>query len=248
MAKKRMLSASVISTDAFMNLSLESQALYMHLNLSADDDGFIDSPRRIIRMIGTTEENLRELIASGFIISFDSGICLVRHWKVNNNLKKDRYTETLHEAERRQVHLENKIYEMGPEIETKSYEPESSLGNGSILEPQVREDKERTEQDSLKEGEDPSKSPPSFYDLKAYADEIGYRDFKPQLFLDYYEERAWKHKDGSPVLDWKREVRIWKEREKTETSVKKKNSFCDFLQRDYPPGYWEELEKKLIAN
>ena len=220
----------------------------MHLNLSADDDGFIDSPRRIIRMIGATEENLSELITSRFIINFDSGICLVRHWKVNNNLKKDRYTETLHEAERRQVHLENKIYEMGPETETKSYEPEMSIENGSILEPQTREDKKKIEQDSLREGEDPSKSPPSFYDLKAYADEIGYRDFKPQLFLDYYEERAWKHKDGSPVLDWKREVRIWKEREKTETSVKKKNSFCDFPQRDYPPGYWEELEKKLIAN
>ena len=159
-------------------------------------------------MIGTTEENLRELIASGFIISFDSGICLVRHWKVNNNLKKDRYTETLHEAERRQVHLENKIYEMGPETETKSYEPEMSIENGSILEPQTREDKKKIEQDSLREGEDPSKSPPSFYDLKTYAEEIGYRDFKPQLFLDYYEERAWKHKDGSPVLDWKREVRI----------------------------------------
>ena len=68
-------------------------------------------------MIGTTEKNLRELITSGFIIGFDSGICLVRHWKVNNNLKKDRYTETLHESERRQVHLENKIYEMGPGTE-----------------------------------------------------------------------------------------------------------------------------------
>ena len=259
MAKKRMLSASVISTDAFMNLSLESQALYMHLNLSADDDGFIDSPRRIIRMIGTTEKNLRELITSGFIIGFDSGICLVRHWKVNNNLKKDRYTETLHESERRQVHLENKIYEMGPGTEHSTDELDSvteksiheigfEMNSGTILEPQVREAKKRTEQDSLREGEDPSKSPPSFYDLKSYADEIDYKDFKPQLFLDYYEERAWKHKDGSPVLDWKREVRIWKEREKPATAPIKKNSFCDFPQREYPPGYWEELEKKLIAN
>lgn len=94
MAKKRMFSLAVLETDAFMDLPLSAQALYFHLNLRADDDGFIGNPKRITSNIGASIDDLKLLIAKRFVIAFDDGVIVIKHWRMHNAIKKDRYTQT----------------------------------------------------------------------------------------------------------------------------------------------------------
>ena len=99
MAERRMFSKSVIWCDMFLEMSLSSQALYMHLNMSADDDGFVGNPKTILRMIGASEDDFKILVTKGFVIVFEQGIIVITHWKINNFIRKDRYKPTLYENE-----------------------------------------------------------------------------------------------------------------------------------------------------
>lgn len=94
MANRRMLAKSIIESDMFLDLPLSSQALYFHLNMSADDDGFVSSPKSIARKIGAREDDLRLLILRKFIIAFESGVIVIKHWRINNYIQKDRYNKT----------------------------------------------------------------------------------------------------------------------------------------------------------
>lgn len=99
MANKRMFSVDVVETDAFLDLPPKVQALYFHLGMRADDDGFVSSPRTIVRTIGCNAGDLKQLEASGYVISFHSGVLVVTDWKVNNTLKSDRYHRTVFQNE-----------------------------------------------------------------------------------------------------------------------------------------------------
>ena len=89
-----MFSIRVVETDAFLDMPLSTQALYFHLGLNADDDGFLANPRMVQRMIGCAEDDLKLLLSKGFVLSVGNGVCVIRDWKVNNYIRKDRYTET----------------------------------------------------------------------------------------------------------------------------------------------------------
>lgn len=101
MAKKRMFSMDVIDTDRFMEMPSSAQNLYFHLGMHGDDDGFIASPKRIMRAIGSAEDDLKLLITKGFIIPFESGVVVITDWRANNNLRNDRYHETRCLAEKK---------------------------------------------------------------------------------------------------------------------------------------------------
>lgn len=111
MAERRMFAKTIIDSDAFLDLPLSAQALYFHVNMRADDEGFINNPRRIQRMIGAADDDLKLLIAKGFLIMFESGVVVVKHWKINNYIQKDRYKETVYLEEKEQLKIkENKAY------------------------------------------------------------------------------------------------------------------------------------------
>lgn len=99
MANRRMFSLDVVDTDAFLDMPLTAQAYYFHLGMRADDDGFIDNPKRIQRMVGCNDDDLRLLLAKGFVIPFNNGVCVIRHWKVHNYIRGDRYKKTIYTAE-----------------------------------------------------------------------------------------------------------------------------------------------------
>lgn len=99
MANRRMFSLDVVDTDAFLDMPLTTQAYYFHLGMRADDDGFIDNPKRIQRMVGCNDDDLRLLLAKGFVIPFNNGVCVIRHWKVHNYIRGDRYKKTIYTAE-----------------------------------------------------------------------------------------------------------------------------------------------------
>lgn len=106
MAERRMFAKTIIDSDAFLDMPLSAQALYFHLSMRADDDGFVNNPRKIQRMIGTNDDDIKMLIAKQFIIPFDSGIVVIKHWKIHNYIQKDRYKPTSYKEERKMLDLD----------------------------------------------------------------------------------------------------------------------------------------------
>ena len=91
-----MFAKTIVTSDAFLDMPLSTQALYFHLGMMADDDGFVNSPKKIVRMIGCAEDDLKLLITKRFILTFENGVIVIKHWKINNYIAKDRYKETVY--------------------------------------------------------------------------------------------------------------------------------------------------------
>lgn len=100
MAERRMFAKTIIDSDAFLEMPLSTQALYFHLGMRADDDGFVNSPKRIMRLVSCSEDDMKLLIAKNFIIPFESGIVVIKHWKIHNYIRSDRYKETAYTEEK----------------------------------------------------------------------------------------------------------------------------------------------------
>ena len=111
MAKRRMFSKQIIDSDAFLDLPLSTQALYFHLSMRADDDGFLNNSKKIMRMIGAGKNELDLLVAKRFVLQFEDGICVIRHWRVHNYIQKDRYQETFFKQEKAMLSCTDGIYE-----------------------------------------------------------------------------------------------------------------------------------------
>lgn len=99
MAEKRMFTQKIIDSDAFLTMPLSAQALYFHLNMRADDDGFVNNPRKIAEWIHASDDDLRLLLAKRFLIGFESGVIVIKHWRMHNTLKSDRYHPTDYQEE-----------------------------------------------------------------------------------------------------------------------------------------------------
>lgn len=99
MAEKRMFSKTIVDSDAFLDMPLSSQALYFHLSMRADDDGFLNNARKIQRVIGASDDDLKLLIMKRFIITFGDGILVIKHWRMNNYLRADRHKPTVYQEE-----------------------------------------------------------------------------------------------------------------------------------------------------
>src|SRR5699024_3373694 len=100
MAQRRMLSKKITDTDTFLDMPLSSQCLYFHLNMHADDDGFLGNSKTIRRMVGASEDDLKLLMAKELIIPFESGVVVIKDWKIHNYIRSDRYNPTIYELEK----------------------------------------------------------------------------------------------------------------------------------------------------
>ena len=106
-----MFSKTIVDSDAFLDMPLSTQALYFHLSMRADDDGFVNSPKKISKMIGASDDELKVLFAKRFILGFESGIIVIKHWRIHNYIQKDRYRETSYVEEKAMLlHKENAGY------------------------------------------------------------------------------------------------------------------------------------------
>lgn len=137
MAERRMFTKKITNSDAFIDMPLSTQALYFHLNMEADDDGFNSSPKKIQRMIGASDDDLKLLFAKNFIIPFESGVVVIKHWKLHNYIRNDRYKETVYQEEKALLELkENNVYTLG-------------IPNGYQMDTQVRLGKVSIGKDSI---------------------------------------------------------------------------------------------------
>lgn len=222
MAEKRMFTKIITESDLFLDMPLSAQCLYFHLNMEADDDGFIDSVKRIKRMIGASDDDLKLLIAKQFLIPFESGVIVIKHWRLHNTLRKDRYKETIHKDEKEQLQEnEDRTYERLPNgcQTVANWLPNGcqmvavdkiSIDKNSIDKNRIEENREEKENSTPKTtSKHTSKRfiKPTIEEIKEYCAQ---NDLKIdcERFYDYYESNDW-HVGKNKMKSWKATARNW---------------------------------------
>lgn len=251
MAEKRMFTKKIIDSDAFLDMPLSAQALYFHLNMRADDDGFINNPKKIQRMIGASEDDLKLLIAKRFVLAFENGIIVIKHWRMHNLIRKDRYNPTQYQEQMKLLNLkDNGSYTeklLGNQMATK-WQP-----NDNQMAPQVSIGKDSIDKDI--DSEEPEKCIKKKIIKNTYGEynNVFLTDEEFQKLQNEYPDYLDKIESLSSYIassgkEYKSHyatIKNWARKVKEQKQQIKKNSFNNFKQRDYD---MEELEKRLLKN
>ena len=139
MAERRMFAKTIVLSDAFLDMPMGARCLYFTLGMFADDDGFVNSPKSIMRQIGASEDDLKVLVMKKFILPFESGIIVIKHWRINNYLRSDRYKSTTYVDEKKELVID----------ENGSYSTRENLGIPNSGIPSIGKD--RLEEESIEE-------------------------------------------------------------------------------------------------
>lgn len=239
MAERRMFAKRVIDSDLFLDMPLSTQALYFHLSMRADDDGFVNNPKKIVRMIGADQDSLKLLIAKNFLIPFENGLVVIRHWKIHNYIRKEVYKETEYKEEKNELSADsNGLYILRDKTATGLTQKCDNAATGlsqkcdnadTNLLLQDRLGKDRIGKVSKdKDSKHSAKRfvPPSLDEVKAYCIERN-NNVDPERFIDYYQSNGWKVGKNS-MKDWKAAVRSW---ERNQFSDKKdKNEVSEYSE------------------
>ena len=198
MAKRRMVSLDIVDTDKFLEMPTSTQCLYFHLLMRADDDGFVDSPKKIGKIVNCSDDDLKLLILKQFIIPFDSGVCVIKDWRIHNYIQSDRYKETLYLKEKSNLKLEdNNMYTLCIQ--------NGDTGKVSIGKNSIDNNKETI---SFKK--------PTIEDIKNYCNERK-NTINPNNFYDFYESKNW-FVGRNKMKDWKACIRTWEQRQQKSNS------------------------------
>ena len=238
MAERRMFAKTIIDSDAFLDMPLSTQALYFHLSMRADDDGFINSPKKIQRTIGATDDDLRLLIAKNFIIPFESGVVVIKHWKIHNYIRSDRKHDTKYLEERSMLSVkENGSY-------TVMSDTCQSLGCQLVdkLDTEVRLGKDSIGKVNNNSGAKRFVKP-TVDEIRTYCTERK-NQVDPQIFYDFYEAKGWMV-GKNHMKNWKAAVRTWETRKSGTRTRKKPNAFNNYDQRVYDDDFYEDLENNM---
>lgn len=200
MAQRRMFSKKITDTDKFLEMPLSSQALYFHLNMGADDDGFIDRPKTIQKTIGASDDDMKLLTVKQFIIPFESGIVVIKDWRIHNYIRKDTYQPTIYQEEKRLV--ENTMTEL-PEKTSTSRPRKVDAGKDRI-------GKDRIGKDNLYNADDKEKIPfqtiIDYLNLKA-GTKYRASSAKTKHFIKSRWNEGFREEDFKQVIDIK--IRQW---------------------------------------
>ena len=235
MAERRMFAKTIIDSDAFLDMPQSTQLLYFHLSMRADDDGFINNPKSIIRNVKCNEDDLRILIAKKFIIPFESGVVVIKHWRIHNYIRNDRYKETKYKEEKASLSYdENNAYTQNllPVYQTDTIgiplvsrmDTQDRIGKDRIGKDRIEEKTILT--DGKKETQSGGQCPeniqsekpkrfvkPTVEEVAAYCAERK-NGVDAERFVDFYESKGWVIGKNSPMRDWRAAVRNWENRDK----------------------------------
>ena len=224
MAERRMFTGKITESDAFLDMPLSSQCLYFHLCMYADDEGFVKNPKRIQRMVGAQDDDLRVLIGKNFVINYESGVIVIKHWKMHNAIRKDRMHDTEYQDEKSMLYVkENGAYTLDPSqgkplLTTKRQPDDNQMSVSCHTE--VRLGKVRLGKDRLDKDNKGRFTPPTLEEVEEYCLERC-NNVDPQSFIDFYSSKGWMI-GKNKMKDWKAAVRTW-ERNRKDT-VPKPNS------------------------
>lgn len=232
MAERRMFAKTIIDSDAFLDMPLSTQAMYFHLSMRADDDGFVNNPKKILRMVGGGQDDLKLLIAKQFIIPFDTGIVVIKHWKIHNYIQRDRYKETVYKDEKSMLTTKpNKEYSV---MDTECIHDVSKLDTQDRI-------------GKVSQGKDSKKVKHKYGEYK----NVLLTDEEYQKLEDEYPDlperierlSEYVESTGKSYKSHYATIRAWARKDKKQ--VKKPNSFHNFDERSYDYG---SLERKLLGN
>ena len=269
MAERRMFAKTIIDSDAFLDMPLSTQSLYFHLSMRADDDGFINNPKKIQRMVGCGDDDLKLLMAKRFILVFDSGVIVIKHWKIHNYIRNDRYKPTLYQEEKAElVEKNSKAYTFKTEV----LESESHLGIpddnhvGYQMDTQVRLGKDRLVKDKKKNSVEPSSTMLELFEkvwktypkktnkkkakeqfLKKIKSDEDFERFKTgyKAYLKYIKLNDWYH--PQELFRWIRDERFNDEYDLSETTTQARYTTPPVRQEQLPDWVNEpkQEEEKL---
>lgn len=211
-----MFAKTIIDSDAFLDMPLSTQSLYFHLSMRADDEGFINNPKKIQRMIGASDDDLKLLIAKKFIITFNSGVVVIKHWYIHNIIRMDRFKPTVYQEEKNELTKKsNKSYTLcQPNDNQVTYQVETEV---KLSEVNLIEDKNTSKTKRF--------TKPTIEDIKSYCQERN-NSVDAQRFYDYYQSNGWKVGKNS-MKDWKAAIRTW-ERSNNDSTKKKGINITQF--------------------
>ena len=142
MAERRMFAKTIVLSDAFLDMPMSARCLYFTLGMLADDDGFINAPRSVMRQCGASDDDLKLLLAKKFVLAFESGVIVIKHWRMNNYLQKDRYIETKYKEEKALLYLdENNAYSQNEAMYTQSMYTQDRLGKDRLVKDSIGKDR-----------------------------------------------------------------------------------------------------------
>lgn len=248
MARKRMFSLDVVDSDIFLEMPLSTQALYFQLGMRADDDGFIGNPKRLLKLLGCNEDDLKLLVAKGFVILFESGIIVITHWKQNNYLRNDRYKTTVYADELACLKAKNGVY-----IQDNNVGIPSGIPNGNQRYTQYSIDKSSIDKNSCCCNNNiyiPTKE-----NVKNYINNNNYT-FDPEYFYNYYSSRNW-YIGKTPIENFDQlksimdnwQIQEQKSVQSEHTSVQAPNgSFNNYNQKIYSNEELEEIVRNKQKN
>ena len=227
LAERRMFAKKITESDAFLDMPSSTQMLYFHLSMNADDDGFVNNPKKIQRMCGASDDDFKLLVAKSFVILFESGIIVIKHWKMHNYIQSDRYRPTDYVDEKSMLGVKrNKAYTLD---ENKMYTKciqDVSVGKDSIGKDSIGKDSIGKDSigESVRGGKAKRFIPPTVEEVESYCSERG-NGIDAQSFIDFYESKGWmigknKMKDGKAA------VRTW-ERSRNKNSTEKSKTVFD---------------------
>ena len=249
MAERRMFAKTIVTSDAFLDMPASTRCLYFLLGMVADDDGFVNNPKSIMRQAGATADDLNLLIAKRFILTFQSGVVVIKHWCIHNTIQKDRYKETKYLEEKGQLMLDgNKAYteavsDVYPECiqGVSNAEPQVRLGKDSIGKDRLGEDRIVDEDINV-----PTKPPKTvrhkygMYEQVLLTDE-DFNKLKAEFPHDYSERIArldeYIASTGKKYKNHLATIRAWARKDKPQNrpaAPKNSNPFLDMLEEgDY---------------
>lgn len=265
MAERRMFAKTIIDSDAFLDMPLSTQSLYFHLSMRADDDGFINNPKKIQRMVGCGDDDLKLLMAKRFILVFDSGVIVIKHWKIHNYIRNDRYKPTLYQEEKAELAEKNsKAYTFKTEV----IESQNHLGipdgnrMGYQMDTQVRLGKDRLVKDKKKNSVEPSSTMPELFEkvwktypkktnkkkareqfLKKFKTEEDLESFKKGYkdYLAYIKLNDWYH--PQELFRWIRDDRYNDEYDLSQTNKQPAYSKAPVRQEQLPN--WNGMQEDV---
>lgn len=239
MAERRMFAKNVVDSDLFLEMPTTAQALYFHLGVRADDDGFIDNPRKIQRMIGASADDLKLLVAKQFIIPFESGVVVIRHWRIHNYIRGDRkkMTEYIDEYERLGENKNGTYYLVDGQMSVKCQSTDGQvtdkcqhrLGEGSIGEDSIGEYRGESSNPPTKSTKTVRHKYGQYGNVLLTDEQITkVKEELPDKW-EYYIDRidTYVAMKGKGYANYLAAIRNWAKRDKEQTVTKSKQSLSD---------------------
>lgn len=237
MAERRMFAKTIVTSDAFLDMPPSTRCLYFTLGMFADDDGFVNNPKSIMRQIGASTDDMNVLIAKKFVIAFDTGVIVIKHWRIHNYIQADRYHPTKYQDELSTLMLdENKAYSTldTPCIQDVSKtDTEVRLGKDSL-------GKDSLGKDSVGKSNKKRFTPPSLSEVQSYIEEKGYH-INAESFIAFYESKNWMV-GKNKMSKWKSAVATWEQRWKEEHNGSKRIDEPSHARHEETiPDGWENI-------